>query len=221
MSINLGNLIQNIPTDWKIILSSLEIESIENKLKKDLEKNINILPEDKFIFNCFNFFNVSDLKVVLIGMDPFIHPGEAIGLSFSVPEGTKIPPSLRNIFKEIERSVGKVRKNTDLSDWAKQGILMLNRSLTVREGISGSHISLWCDFTEEIIKYISKNCKNIVYILWGNHAKECKRYLDSDQNLILEWSHPSPLSRKPFTPNHFVICNQYLRKVEKEEIIWI
>jgi uracil-DNA glycosylase len=215
--------IKSLKTDWKNILLPI-FEKYSKQITSVLEedsKKYKIFPEDNLIFNCFNFFNVSDLKVLIIAQDPYIHYGEAMGLAFSVPENCKIPPSLRNIFKELQRCYNKERTNPDLSDWAKQGVLLLNIALTVKEGESGSHIEHWADFTEDVVKYITSNCKGIVYIHWGNHAKYNSKFVDISNNLLLEWTHPSPLSRKPFDNNHFVLCNKYLKEIGKEEIKWI
>ena len=175
-----------------------------------------IYPPQNLILSAFNQFDTQDLKVIIVGQDTYINKGEAMGLCFSVPNGIKTPPSLRNILKEI-----KDRTNPDLTDIAKQGVLMLNRALTVREGQSMSHMAIWAAFTEDIIKYIANKYSGIVYMLWGNPAKELAKHLDMSKNLVLTHSHPSPLSRRPFIGNnHFVLCNEYLLSHNKTPIAW-
>jgi uracil-DNA glycosylase len=227
---NLLSLVNNLETNWK---NDKDFMDIIHKHSTNIDKSmtdeyvkfegaLDIYPPKNIILNAFNQFNIEDLKVVLIGQDPYINKNEAQGLCFSVPNGTKCPPSLRNVFKEIEAEYGINRTNTDLTDWAKQGILMLNRSLTVREGQSLSHIRIWKQFTEDILKYIATKHKSIVYILWGKTAQEIETFIDNNENLILKWSHPSPLSRKPFVGNnHFRLTNEYLGKKGKNEINWL
>ena len=217
------SIASQIKTDWKeLVLKYLPkySDEINKKINTDLN-DFKIYPHSSLIFNAFNHFNISDLKVVILGMDPYINPGEAMGLSFSVPEGNKIPPSLRNIFKELKRTYGE-RKSTDLTDWVKQGVLLLNTSLTVREGQSGSHLKIWEKFTADIINYLGNNCDGVVYLLWGNNAKTNGNYINKGKNLVLEHTHPSPLSRRLFEGNdHFIYCNAYLKTIGKDEIDWI
>jgi uracil-DNA glycosylase len=221
--------VNNLETDWKNDKDFLDIvqkhsSNIDKSMTDEYIKfdgALEIYPPHNLILNAFNQFNIEDLKVIIVGQDCYIHKNEAQGLCFSVPIEIKCPPSLRNVFKEIKAEYGIDRTNTDLNDWAKQGILMLNRGLTVREGQSLSHIMIWRDFTEDILKYIAKKHKNIVYILWGKTAQEISTFIDSNNNLILQHSHPSPLSRQPFVGNnHFKLCNEYLEKYEKNKIIW-
>jgi uracil-DNA glycosylase len=228
MPINIVDEISHVKTDWKNILLSIANKhavTIDEKLSMDEElfqDVLEIVPPKNMIFNAFNLFDVKDLKVCIIGMDPYIKKGEAMGLSFSVPQGTKCPPSLRNIFKELTHEYSVIRTNTDLTDWASQGVLLLNTALTTLESKTGYHVTIWKKFVEEVLDYITKNCNNIVYILWGSHAQQFQSMIDSEQNLILTHSHPSPLSRKPFVGNnHFRLCNSYLKKVGKQEIQWI
>lgn len=226
---NITNIAENIDTDWRDIIKNLLFEygdTINEKLNHDanlFENVLDIVPPSHLIFNAFNMFDEKELKVCIIGMDPYIHKGEAMGLSFSVPrEQKKCPPSLRNIFKELENEYNVRRTNTDLTDWAKQGVLLLNTALTTLETKTGHHMRIWKDFTEAIIKYIAHHHKQIVYILWGAHAQSFEHLIDPQQNLILKHSHPSPLSRKPFVGNqHFQKCNEYLKKNDLKEIQWI
>lgn len=222
---NIREMIKNIQSDWKVIL--IKILDAYPKIEDEINKGLNvsskvpIYPPKHLIFNAFDHFNFSDLKVVIIGQDPYHNKGEAMGLSFSVPEGVKCPPSLKNIFKELHREFGKEKECTDLTDWSKQGVLLLNAALSVYQNLPESHIHFWADFTDEIVKYIAKNCEGIVYMHWGNFAKYYSKHVDKEKNLLLEWTHPSPLSRKPFDCNHFSLCNQYLKYMKRAEIVWV
>ena len=158
--------------------------------------------------------------------DCYINHGEAHGLCFSVmSESAKCPPSLRNVFKELERDYGIKRTTTDLTDWADQGVLLINKALTVRQGSSLSHMKIWKPFTDEILKHITSSYTNIVYILWGNTAKEILPNIDESNNLVLCSVHPSPLAQgrgNSFVGNgHFTACNAYLEKVGKGNIVWV
>lgn len=213
------DLIKNIKTDWKDILlkPKEELKKAEDKINNEI-----FYPPPELVFNAFNHFNFADLKVVILGQDPYINEGEAMGLAFSVPNGIKIPPSLVNIYKEIKTDLGKESpKSGDLTRWVNQGILLLNSALTVKCGKSNSHQTYWIDYTDKLIKYISDHSKNIVFILWGNNAKSKKKYIDKTKHLILESGHPSPLSYQYFEGNHhFSKCNEYLKKIGKKEIDW-
>ena len=195
-----------VNTDWKKIL---EVCLDENKVNKFLEEERSkrkIYPPQELIYACFNFFNFEDTRVVILGQDPYINEGEAMGLCFSIENGRKMPPSLRNIFKEIKNDIGIDNTNTDLTPWAKQGVLLLNTSLSVREGRSNSHEDFWQDYTDNIIKYISDNHSgSITFILWGNNAKDKRYLIDTMKHKILESVHPSPLSayRGFFGCGHF------------------
>tara|TARA_X000000950_G_C13772274_1_gene601499 strand:+ start:112 stop:789 length:678 start_codon:yes stop_codon:yes gene_type:complete len=216
-----------ISTNWREIVESYDFTLINLFLNKEEEKFkdwLEIYPPKDMIFNCFNHFDIENTKVVVIGQDPYIRKNQAMGLSFSVPKNMKVPPSLKNIIKEINISLSLNNDlNTgDLTNWAKQGVLLLNRSLTVREGKSNSHKKIWLPFTEMIVKYISNNLENIVFLLWGRNAEEVKTYIDSDKHLILISGHPSPLNRKKdFIGNkHFIKTNTYLKLNNKSEIDW-
>lgn len=207
-------------------------ERIERFLKEDHERYseaFDIYPKVDDIFRAFKECSLEDMRVVIIGQDCYINPGEAHGLAFSVKSGgatggaVKMPPSLRNIFKEIQAEYGgERRENMDLTDWARQGVLLLNTALTVRQSCSGSHVYIWKDFTTELMLRLGRSCKGSVFMLWGNHAQEYEKYIDGVNNLILKHSHPSPLSRKPFVGNnHFKRCNEYLVDRGKNEIFWV
>jgi len=221
-------LIKNIQTDWKYFLLKQEdelirISKIHEEQKQTYEHTLQILPSNDLIFNCFNFFNISQTKIVILGQDPYQNVGLPMGLCFSVPETAKMPPSLLNIFKELESIYGKRRTKCDLTDWAQQGVLLLNTALTVLEGKSNFNSKLWTSFTDKIIQDISEKNANIVFILWGNNAISKEKLIDDKKHLILKSAHPSPLSasRGFFGNNHFKIANDYLRKNGKEKISWI
>lgn len=179
-------------------------------------------PPKEQIFRAFSFFKMSSLKVVIIGQDPYHTKSLADGLCFSVPNGNKIPPSLRNIFKELDRSYNIKRTSTDLSDWASQDVLLMNTAFTVEENKPGSHSKYWKSFTKDLLTYIGNNSEHVVYMLWGNHAQSYTECIDISKNLILKHTHPSPLSRKPFVGNnHFILCNEYLVENNKNPIKWV
>ncbi len=173
-----------------------------------------VYPEPKNIFNAFNLCPLSSVKVVIIGQDPYHEPGQAHGLCFSVQNGINLPPSLINIYKEIEQDIGhKSITNGDLSDWAKQGVLLLNSTLTVQAHIAASHFGHgWETFTDSVIRVVNENRKNVVYILWGSFAQKKACFVNEQDNLILKSAHPSPLSAyKGFFGNHhFSRANAYL-----------
>jgi len=182
-------------------------------------------PPGQLIFNAFNLCPFEQVKVVIIGQDPYHEPGQAMGLSFSVPEGISMPPSLVNIFKEIESDLGNsIPKNGDLTRWAEQGVLLLNATLTVRAHQANSHQRLgWSLFTDAAIKALNEGRDHIVYFLWGGYARSKKALIDSSRNLVLESVHPSPLSanRGGWFGNHqFSRCNEYLEANGKSPIVW-
>lgn len=220
--------INKLSTDWKKILLKDEVELSKLELEHNRQKckftpYLEIFPPDNKIFAAFNFFNIDETKVVILGQDPYINPNEAMGLSFSVPKGTKMPPSLRNIFKELESEYGTLRTDTDLTDWAKQGVLLLNTALTVLQGKSNYNAKIWRDYTDDIIEQISKKTNNIIFILWGNNAIKKSNLIDESRHLILTGVHPSPLSasRGFFGCNHFRKTNDWLEEKGKEQIVWI
>ena len=182
-------------------------------------------PPGKLIFNAFNLCPFDKVKVVIIGQDPYHEPGQAMGLSFSVPDGVMMPPSLQNIFKEIEQDLGKpVPHSGDLTRWAEQGVLLLNATLTVRAHMANSHQRLgWSLFTDAAIKALNAHRENIVYMLWGGFARSKKSYIDAHKNCILESVHPSPLSANRggwFGQHQFSRCNAYLKEKGFKEIDW-
>lgn len=184
-----------------------------------LNSDLKIYPERKNVFKAFDM-NKEDIKVVIIGQDPYFNEEEAMGLSFSVPKNIKTPPSLKNIFKELKEDLGIENTSPDLSPWAAQGVMLLNSALTVIPKKPGSHAKIWEPFTNQIISNLSEQ-KDIVYILWGGHAQK-KRHLIQDGNLIIESPHPSPLGAyrgfwgsKPFSKT-----NNYLLSKGKNIINW-
>lgn len=193
-------------------------------LKEEKSRGIVIYPPGSLIFNAFNSTPFEKVKVVILGQDPYHRAGQAHGLSFSVPEGIQIPPSLVNIYKEIKSDTGfKVEPlNGSLEKWAQQGVFLLNAVLTVRAGSPTSHSKIgWTTFTDAVIQRISKMNNNVVFMLWGNYAKGKKELIDSYRHLILEAAHPSPLARGAFFGcKHFSKANEYLIKSGKEPIIW-
>jgi uracil-DNA glycosylase len=219
----------DIPTSWQNILCDefqkpyfLElIKAIDN----EYENNVCYPPKD-LIFAAFQHCSLDDLKVVIIGQDPYHGKGEANGLCFSVNDTIKIPPSLRNIFLEINSDLGTIFLPTsgNLERWAKQGILLLNASLTVREDTPNSHKHLkWDVFTNAVIQKIAFQKENIVFLLWGNFAQKKGAKIDIEKHFVLESGHPSPLSanqKKWFGNKHFSKTNSYLKAISKEEIVW-
>jgi len=196
---------------------------LKSKLIDAKNHNAIIYPQGHLIFNAFELAPWESVKVVIIGQDPYHQPGQAMGLSFSVPKNIQIPPSLRNIYKEINRDLGvAIPKHGDLTTWAKQGVLLLNSILTVEANKPASHKNFgWEIFTDAAIKNISDNKENIVFMLWGNHAQNKKSLIDSKKHLILESRHPSPLAGNSFVGNnHFSTCNKYLVSKNLKEIAW-
>ena len=182
-------------------------------------------PPGRLIFNAFNLCPFSQVKVVIIGQDPYHEPGQAQGLSFSVADGVALPPSLQNIFKEIQLDLGKpVPPSGDLSRWARQGVLLLNATLTVRAHQAASHQRRgWERFTDAAISALSQGKDHLVFILWGGYARSKAQLIDRSRHLVLESVHPSPLSANRggwFGNHHFSRCNQWLREHGEKEIEW-
>tara|TARA_Y100000768_G_scaffold87882_1_gene63019 strand:- start:20 stop:685 length:666 start_codon:yes stop_codon:yes gene_type:complete len=214
--------------DWKKVLSNQfkldYYKKLEKKVLNDYD-SLKCYPDLNNIFKAFNLCKFNDLKVVIIGQDPYHGYNEANGLAFSVNEGINIPPSLKNILKEVKSDIGKTSiNNGDLSIWATQGVFLLNSILTVVENKPLSHKGIgWEDFTNEVIKIISKNASNIVFLLWGNNAKNKIKFIDKQKNLVLISGHPSPLSANRgywFNNKHFSQTNNYLISKNKTPIIW-
>lgn len=183
-------------------------------------------PPKELIFSAFEQFDFQDTKVVIIGQDPYHGTGEANGLCFSVNDGVAIPPSLKNIFTEINTEYYRILFPTsgNLECWAKQGVLLLNAGLTVRKDEANSHKHLkWNLFTDAVIDVINQKSENVVFLLWGSFAQKKGKLINREKHLVLESGHPSPLSANRgmwFGNNHFKLTNEYLREKGKEEIEW-
>ncbi len=207
-------------------------EHLRGEIKKtyftELVKELNseykkaCYPSEKFIFNAFNLCPFDKVKVVILGQDPYHEQGQAMGLSFSVPDRVKLPPSLRKIYKEIGEDLCKpMPESGDLTRWAEQGVLLLNTTLTVRDAKPNSHKRLkWQNFTDAAIKALNKNRENIVFMLWGNDAKRKKRLIDTERHHIIESYHPAARQRYKFKKHQFTCCNAYLKQQGLDEIDW-
>jgi len=217
-----------IEESWKNALSD-EFEkdyfkSLTEFVRGEYLSGKTIYPAAKNIFNAFNLCPLDKVRVVIIGQDPYHEPGQAHGLCFSVESGTDLPPSLINIYKEIESDIGHQSKtNGDLTYWANQGVLLLNSTLTVRAHAAASHVGHgWETFTDAVIKMLAQNRKNIVYMLWGSFAQNKAAIVDKNENLVLCSAHPSPLSayRGFFGNHHFSRANEYLIAHGQTPIDW-
>lgn len=212
--------------EWKEILSDY-LSSVEYKeLQKrvcDEYRNGEVFPPKDMIYNALKLTPYDKVKCVIIGQDPYHDDGQAMGLSFSVPRGIKTPPSLQNIYKEINAEFGyEIPEHGDLTYWAEQGVLLLNTVLTVRAHSPASHKNIgWEQCTDEIIRAINKKDDPVVFMLWGNFAKQKARLITNPKHLILTSGHPSPLSVRYFIGNnHFKKCNSFLNKNGISEINW-
>ena len=217
-----------IEESWKNALSS-EFEKdyfvkLTDFVRGEYLSGKTVYPAAKNIFNAFDLCPFDNVKVVIIGQDPYHEPGQAHGLCFSVESGVDLPPSLVNIYKEIESDIGrKSITNGDLTAWAKQGVLLLNATLTVRAHVAASHSGMgWETFTDAVIKNLAQHRKNIVYMLWGSFAQKKAEFVNGNENLILKSAHPSPLSayRGFFGNHHFLRANEYLIAHGQSPIDW-
>ncbi len=182
-----------------------------------------IYPPGSMIFKAFELTPVDSVKVVILGQDPYHGPGQAMGLSFSVPSNVPAPPSLKTIFREISDDLGiRMSGNPNLEPWARQGVLLLNTSLTVQSGMANSHSRIgWGEFTDAVIKYISDNCEGVVFLLWGRFAQSKKSLIDQSKHHVLEAAHPSPLAGGAFFGcRHFSKTNKILVEEGKTPINW-
>ena len=218
----------SIHPEWENILQDT-FESVYFKalihFVKSAYGSAKCFPPGKLIFNAFDLCPPEKTKVVILGQDPYHGPGQAHGLCFSVPRGVPHPPSLINIFKELEKDVKTpYPKSGNLSPWAKQGVLLLNTTLTVQANIAGSHQGKgWEKFTDQVIHILSNNYKNIVFLLWGSYAKQKIKIIDREKHFVLTSGHPSPLSANRgywFGNSHFSKTNDYLTSKEKKPINW-
>ena len=198
-------------------------ESLVRFLHKEKTEGKRIFPPGSQIFRAFDLTPVDKVKVVILGQDPYHGPGQAQGLSFSVPEGVPAPPSLKNIFKEIETDMGvRMSGYPNLENWARQGVLLLNAVLTVRSGEAASHSKIgWEQFTDAVIRYVSNNCEGVVFMLWGNFARGKRELIDHSRHCVLEAAHPSPLARGAFFGcRHFSRANAWLAANGKAPVNW-
>lgn len=181
-------------------------------------------PPGSKIFNAFTQTPFESVKVVILGQDPYHEPGQAMGLSFSVPDGVPLPPSLRNIYAEIQNELGVVPPASgDLTRWARQGVLLLNATLTVRLGQAASHQRRgWETFTDAAISALAREREHLVFLLWGAYAGQKAAYIDPQRHLVLHSPHPSPLSahRGFFGNHHFELCNDYLVRTGQTPVVW-
>ena len=228
--------IESIKTDWKTLLETTinkfpDIETLltEEENSQGLPKTYPI-PEN--IFNCFNYFNKKDLKIIILGQDPYHQPNQAHGLSFSVSKEVKVPPSLKNIFKEIitdipEYNSKDIPETGNLEYLAEQGILLLNNTFTVRHSMPNSHLKIWKGFCDYIINDIMANQEGVIFMLWGGNAKKIIDKIPKElleKHHILKANHPSPLSANRsgwFGCKHFSKANELLKDMEKTEIKWL
>ena len=222
------NAMIDIEVSWKQYLKSEFEKPYFAKLTENVRneyKNGLCFPPAKLVFNAFNLCPFNKVKVVILGQDPYHELGQAMGLSFSVPDGIMLPPSLQNIYKEIHSDLGKpIPTSGDLTRWAKQGVLLLNATLTVRAHEANSHQALgWQNFTDAAIETINTHREHIVFMLWGGFARSKKRLIDTNRHCIIESVHPSPLSANRggwFGQHQFSRCNAYLKQRGLDEIDW-
>lgn len=208
-----------IEESWKTALQERFLSAEWEKLSafvKNEYKVAKVYPPPKLIFNAFDLCPFEKVKVVILGQDPYHGASQAHGLSFSVPEGVTVPPSLKNIYKELQADLGVPIPTTgNLEKWAEQGVLLLNATLTVRAGLPGSHQKKgWEEFTDSVIRKISDEKEHVVFMLWGNYAKAKRELIDNKRHLVLEAAHPSPYSANNgfFGCKHFSKANEYLRQ---------
>lgn len=241
-NVDLNNLLDNIHNSWKEFFDKYKNSDLLSKIEKVFERNLRdgkiIYPYPDLVFNAFNITPLHKLKVLIIGQDPYFNNEkhnkkiipQAMGLSFSVPNGVNIPSSLKNIYNNLlkYKHITYYPNNGNLASWACQGCLLLNATLTVKHGCKNSHEKVWNLFTNELIKYISNNCDNIIFVLWGGFALKKLELIETDRHKVIISSHPSGLScNKPLrnykafnNQDHFGLINKYLKKMNKETIIW-
>lgn len=217
----------HMPKEWKKLIE----HEFDKPYFRDLAEKVReeyltkkVFPPPTQVFRAFEFCSPQNVRVVILGQDPYHTPGVADGLAFSTHSENLVPPSLQNIFKEIEAEYKQdCNKDPDLTRWAKQGVLLLNASLSVRSGEANSHVGYgWHTFTDAVISAVSDNCEHVVFILWGAFAKEKEWLIDGTKHTVLTSPHPSPLSanRGFFGNNHFTLANEYLREHNRGEIDW-
>jgi uracil-DNA glycosylase len=218
-------LVDKLSIDWQKALA------LDKSYFADLEKFLNserkkyqVYPAQEDLFKAFDFCDFKEVKVVILGQDPYHGPRQAMGLSFSVPRGEKIPPSLRNIYKELDADLGiSPALDGDLSPWADQGVLLLNTSLSVRDSEPGTHSKgHWEKLSAQVLQSLSEQRESIVFVLWGAHAQSHSKLLDSQKHLVIESVHPSPLSanRGFFGSKPFSKINHYLESTGQKAVDW-
>lgn len=217
----------NIGNDWDELLNSETEKDYYKKLRQFLAEEYKthiVHPDMNDIFNALKWTSYKDTKVVILGQDPYHEPNQAHGLAFSVQKGVKIPPSLVNIYKELHDELGcYIPDNGYLEKWARQGVLLLNASLTVREGQANSHSKKgWANFTDRVVELLNEREEPVIFMLWGNNAKEKMNIITNPQHVILTSVHPSPLSasRGFFGCNHFKMANKILEREGRGAIDW-
>ena len=222
-----SDLISYLDPSWQELLKDeLNSQNFASIIEFLNSQTAIIYPPKELIFNAFNLCKIENLKVIIIAQDPYHNPNEAMGLAFSVPESIKIPPSLKNIFKELIDDLDAdilSSRSSDLSSWARQGVLLLNSALTVEKGRPASHSKIgWQSFINGVISTINSKFTNCVFMLWGNHARALAPLIDPKSHLILQAAHPSPLARGAFFGSrHFSKCNDYLLTHAKTPIEWL
>ncbi len=221
-------MLAHLSQDWKVKLQA-ELEKPYFQTLSDFVQgayaHTRCFPDEHHIFSAFNACSFEEVKVVVIGQDPYHDEGQANGLCFSVPQGIKTPPSLLNIFKELQTDIQKkIPESGDLSHWARQGVLLLNATLTVEAHQAGSHQKKgWEQFTDAVIKLLSEEKENCIFLLWGGYAKKKGKKIDTQKHHVLTSGHPSPLSANRgywFGNRHFSQCNTILSQLDKEPIAW-
>ncbi len=216
-----------IAEEWKALLGEefekLYFKSLSEKVREEYLQGP-VFPHPSKVFRAFDLVKPADVRVVILGQDPYHTPGVADGLAFSSLPGNQVPPSLLNMFKEIEAEFGiTCERSPDLTRWAKQGVLLLNASLSVRAGVANSHAEMgWQLFTDAVLSAISETQKNVVFMLWGAFAGKKSDLVDWEKHLVLTSAHPSPLSahRGFLGNNHFRLANEYLKEHGRGEIDW-
>lgn len=218
-----------MPDDWKQALAeeltSSNMDGLREFLKQQYQAGKTVYPPASQMFNAFDLTPLSNVKVVILGQDPYHGAGQAMGLAFSVPKTIPKPPSLNNVLKEMADDIGTTySRHGDLTYWAKQGVLLLNTSLTVEAGQAGSHQGKgWEQFTDAVIDVVNEHLEHVVFILWGSKAKQKGKYINTDKHLVLTATHPSPLGANRggfFGTRPFSKTNDYLRQYDKTPIDW-
>lgn len=225
-------LVNELEIEWvniiKRSMTSTDMIHIDSLYDNPSKK---VYPPKNKLFEAFKYFTVKDTKVVILGQDPYHKQGQAHGLAFSVNEGIKIPPSLRNIYAELKKEYpfGECDNSTqlktgNLTNWAKQGVLLLNTALTVEEGMPDSHTKFWRSITDNIIKEINTHCNSVIFMLWGKKAQAKNKYINKDQHFIISRAHPSPFAANRggwFNEQQFDICNKELVNKGYHPIAWV